>query len=420
MTSTTLDSTAGSIVAPVESSDVSDPQTGSNIPVALGSGHLALLDGLRAYLASWVVVCHVMWASGYETDSLEGAWAVLCQGAHAVDVFVLLSGFVIFKLLDDRRETYGAFITRRFFRLFPAYIVLFMLAIPASRIAADNLALSGHYFRPAQATAVATQFHEWWRNIGWHAVLHAVMLHGIVPQRLLAEGPGAFLEPAWSISLEWQFYLIAPLACALATSGNRTQRVIVNLAALLLYILAAGHVIPAVDFGAALPFHAEYFYLGAVSYFLYKRNLRTPISETPAVVMLIVSLFVFQRGHRYAGLIPICSWAIVLGLLLERSTHGWRALATKPFLHPIAQYVGRISYSLYLCHWVALFVMQHVLLELAPDLSRLTHCAALVVLTFAASLPASALLYRYVELPGIRTGQLLVARFSAASSRVRA
>jgi peptidoglycan/LPS O-acetylase OafA/YrhL len=381
------------------------------------SQHLALLDGLRAYLASWVLVCHVMWVSGYECDNLDGACAVICRGVHAVDVFVLLSGFVIFKLLDARTETYGLFIVRRFLRLFPAYILLFLLAIPASYVARNDLALSSRYFTPAHAFEVATQFREWFQNIGWHTLLHFTMLHGAVPHSVLPEGPGAFLEPAWSISLEWQFYLVAPFAYALSASGNQKRLLFVNLAALLLFVLAAGGAIPAVDFGAALPFHAEYFYLGAASYFLYERNLRAPISDSPALVLVITCLFVFQLGHRYPGLIPLCIWGVVLGLLLEHGSNRWTRWAVAPFVHPIAQYVGRISYSLYLCHMVWLFVLQHVLLRLAPDLSRTAHCLWLTALTFAVSIPTSALLFRYVESPGIRLGRTLAKQREPAEAK---
>ncbi|MST94839.1 MAG: acyltransferase, partial [Pedosphaera sp.] len=44
------------------------------------------------------------------------------RAGMAVDIFLILSGFVIFNLLD-RGETYGVFITRRFFRLFPAFLL---------------------------------------------------------------------------------------------------------------------------------------------------------------------------------------------------------------------------------------------------------------------------------------------------------
>ncbi len=372
-------------------------------------GHLPLLDGVRAYLAIWVLISHAMWLSGFEADALDGVWSIVCRGAHAVDVFVLLSGFVIFKLLDARRESYGVFITRRFLRLYPVYIVLFLAAIPAARLAVGNLVLASHYFTGAQAAHLAAQYRAWFEHLGWHTVLHFSMLHGVVPRAILPEGPGAFLEPAWSVSLEWQFYLVAPLAYALATSARRLHRVAVSLAALLAFALAAAGLVPFVDFGAALPFHAEYFFIGAVSWFFYKRASALPLSNTPTVVFLVTSLFVFQLGRRNPQLIAVCVWMIVLGLLLERDGR-WMRLLTTPFCHPVAQFVGRISYSMYLCHMILLYLMQYLLLRFAPSLGRTAHCVWLVMLTFAAALPVSALLFRWIEEPAIRLGRALKQR----------
>jgi len=331
---------------------------------------------------------------------------VVCRGAHAVDVFVLLSGFVIFKLLDARTETYGVFIARRFLRLYPVYILLFLAAIPAARLAVSNLALASPYFTDARAAHLAGQYRAWFDHIGWHSLLHFSMLHGVVPRAILPESPGAFLEPAWSVSLEWQFYLLAPLAYALATSARRLHRIAVSMAALLAFTLAAVGFVPFVDFGAALPFHAEYFFLGAMSWFFYKRASTMPLSSTPTVVFLVTSLFVFQLGHRNPQLIPVCVWMIVLGLLLEREGRLAKLLVA-PFCNPFAQFVGRISYSMYLCHMILLYLMQYVLLRFAPSLGRTAHCVWLVGLTFAASLPVSALLFRCVEEPAMRLGRAL-------------
>jgi peptidoglycan/LPS O-acetylase OafA/YrhL len=379
----------------------------SDVAAPPREGHLALFDGLRAYLASWVLVCHAMWLSGYDADELSGVWAVVARGSHAVDVFVMLSGFVIFKLLDTRRESYGAFVFRRFLRLYPVFILLFMLAIPTARMAADDLVLASRYYSEAHTAEVAAQFSAWFAHIEWHSFLHMFMLHGIVPRTLLLEAPGAFLEPAWSISLEWQFYLVAPAAYALATSKRGWHRIAVSAGALIAFALAASGLLPKVDFGAALPFHAEYFYLGALSYFLYKQTLRAPLSNTPALVAIVTSLFVFQLGHRYSTLIPICLWTVVLGLLFERGNNRWVAILTKPLLLPAAQCVGRISYSLYLCHMLLLYIVQHFLLRAAPDLSRATHCLWLTLFTFAAAVPVSAFLFRHVEEPAMRFGKSL-------------
>jgi peptidoglycan/LPS O-acetylase OafA/YrhL len=44
-----------------------------------------------------------------------------------------------------------------------------------------------------------------------HVVAHLTMLHGAISNNLLPWSDYAFNSPAWSISVEWQFYLLAPL-----------------------------------------------------------------------------------------------------------------------------------------------------------------------------------------------------------------
>ena len=77
---------------------------------------------MRAYLAFWVVLCHVLWMSGYTEDFFSGPAKLLVQGRRAVDVFIIISGFVIFSVLDQQKEGWRPFIVRRFFRLFPLFI----------------------------------------------------------------------------------------------------------------------------------------------------------------------------------------------------------------------------------------------------------------------------------------------------------
>ncbi|MET0387440.1 MAG: acyltransferase [Polyangiales bacterium] len=382
-----------------------EPQPSASITAP----HLPQLDGLRGGLALWVVVCHVMWAAGYERDELHGALAVLREGAYAVDLFVVLSGFVICLLLDRRRESYTAFITRRFMRLFPAYVLLFIAAIPVSRIAAENLALGAHYLTAAHLHEVSGQIAAWWRHANLHTLLHLTMLHGIVPRTLLPEAPGAFLEPAWSISLEWQFYLVAPLVYAALTSREPRRRVFAHVAMVGLFVLAALGKLPRVDFGAALPFHIEYFYIGAASYFVYRRNLQSPLFETPLLGLGSLAVFLVALTQ-HGAVIPLCLWLLFLGLLLEAPRSPWSRTLERPLVHPAAQFIGRRSYGLYLCHMPLLECVHRVILQVAPRLGRGAHFASLLGGTLLVSLPAAALIYTYVESPGIRLGHQLASR----------
>ena len=67
---------------------------------------------------------------GYSIEAdLGRGLRILMHGDYAVDVFILLSGFVIHKLWHDAREPYRIFIARRFLHLWPAYAVRLLGAL---------------------------------------------------------------------------------------------------------------------------------------------------------------------------------------------------------------------------------------------------------------------------------------------------
>lgn len=149
------------------------------------------LDDLRGCLSWWVVIIHAFWLTNHR---LEGFWL---NGNTPVNLFVVLSGYCITQLLLSKRETFGAFILRRWFRLFPAFFVCLLFAIVVRPLTVGTNALD-----LARETSEGT---FWWQ----HLAAHFLMLHGAVSAWLSWSGQ-ALLPPAWSISLEWQLYLIAP------------------------------------------------------------------------------------------------------------------------------------------------------------------------------------------------------------------
>jgi peptidoglycan/LPS O-acetylase OafA/YrhL len=371
---------------------------------------LGAVEGFRAYLALWVVICHALWASGYEPAMLSGLPSLLRQGDLAVEVFVIISAFVIFLLLDTKRLSFVPFIVRRFFRLFPLFVVLFIIAIPISKVSLWNATHAGAYLTPQHIDHQVLRIESWWQNLEWHAPLHLLMLQGAVPETLLSDSPGAFLDPAWSVSLEWQFYLVAPLAFGLAVSSRPFRRIALYLGCGLLFLAARG-VLPPVKYGAALPYHVEYFFVGAVSYFIYRSYSGRARAANPFLLGCCVALvLVGAGGDEPLRFVPLALWIAFLGLMLEdRSTISWRIVSSL-FTNRIAQGLGRISYSIYLSHMLLLAIVQYALLRWAPDLGRAAHFGVLLALTAVGTILASMFLYQYLEAPGISVGRALTQR----------
>ena len=378
------------------------------------SSRLKLIEGIRAYLALWVLVCHVLWMSGYTEDVLSGPAKLLVQGRCAVDVFIIISGFVIFFVLDKQKEGWQPFLIRRFFRLFPLFMVMFLAAIAVSRLTSWNVEYLGKYWRPDQAQFMGALIDSWWRNLHWHLPLHLLMLHGTVPQTILPDSPGAFLFPGWSVSLEWQFYLVAPLAFLLATSSKAFHRTGLCVACALLFV-GARRIFPYVNFGAALPFHVEFFFIGSASYFLYKRNSEQNISRTWFPVCCAIALFLLAVGSRSLLVVPIALWVAFLGLLLENPASLPAGSLSRLFTSPFIQFLGRISYSIYLAHVLVIALMQRALLICIPQLTRIAHFWALLAASIAVTIAVSAVLYHFIEAPAMRLGRLFARKLASPS-----
>jgi peptidoglycan/LPS O-acetylase OafA/YrhL len=368
----------------------------------LRSERLPEIEGLRAYLALWVVAGHVLWASGYEARELAGIPLLIRSPELAVDLFIVVSGFVIFLALDTTKHRPLEFVVRRFFRLYPVFALVFLVAIPVSKVMLWN-AIHG---RPlGRGGPKLDQIVGWWDNIVWHVPLHLTMLHGLVPEHILPDAPGAFLIPGWSISLEWQFYLVAPLAFAWATGTSRLQRVGLFAICAAMMFVDYGDV-PSVRYGAALPYKVEYFFLGAASWFVFKHRaiLRTPGAWFALAGNGVLGIYLI-RGFVHGSPIPTMLWVAFLGLILEPPSFPVRRLVSPLLTNPVTALLGRVSYGVYLSHLILLALIQAALLTVFPELGRWSHAAILFVATAATSVPVSIALRRYVELPGIEFGR---------------
>lgn len=348
-------------------------------------------EGLRAFLAWWVVACHFLIFSGlYRHPRLM---AHFLDASQAVAVFMILSGFVISRLLLCRIP-YREFIVQRCFRLYP----IFLLAFLASAFLEHTFGLGGSFDYGVPAFVR----YPWW-DFG----SHALMLHGLVPIQIAPGIATSYLPPAWSISLEWQFYLLAPWLVRFIYRPDLPSSLVVAALALL-RVLSHAHLLGAYDMNAFLPLRFELFLLGIASSRLWdfwpqaSSAFRRQLPRLAGLGVLI--FFAFTRSLT----LPI--WTLVLFTALECRHaapriffRGLRAvLAAKP-----AQWLGRISYSTYLIHWPILAALHTLCFHALPGLSELARVSLLALTGPLLITAGSFLTYRWIEAPAIRYGKSL-------------
>jgi len=360
---------------------------------------LAALESLRGLLAVWVLAAHVAGRALLDSDIQAAHLAAITEPLLPVYVFMALSGFVIFYLLDGKRQSYRTFLTHRFFRLMPLYLVVLVavaLTVGAQLHSLESL--------PWQNRTVADSIkihRETLDNFWPHLGAHLFLLQGLIPDSWLADSNFTFLSQGWSVSLEWQFYLLAPLVLLMIR-----RMLYLSLAAMVVamaMLQAAG--IAGVGF---LPNQFHYFALGIASYYLFKAKRGVPGRGVVADVVLLALCGIAFLSLEVAW--PVIVWLLVFhvianqrrGVATPLTAIGLPLLETAPL-----QWLGRISYSVYLVHIPVLYAVFHILSHVAPELRNWQFLAAALPATLVLTIGISALTYRWIEQPGINLGRRL-------------
>lgn len=359
-------------------------------------GYRADVEGLRAVAILLVVACHA------QVKALAG-------GFVGVDVFYVLSGYLITGLLVKEIQTTGTlcfanFYARRLRRLLPALLLMLAVVCVLGRLL---LAANGQAGQALAATSAAlwlSNFHFAFSSMGYFQ-------------------PGAesnlFLH-TWSLGVEEQFYLVWPLLITLAMgvwAGAKPKRALARLKyvfgavfvlALALSLYWTWHA-PRLAF-YMMPSRAWQFALGALAFLAVGspsfrlQSFRVPepwcVVAGWAGLALILAASLWLTGAvpypGYWALLPTIGAALVLAAGANSGGRGnishW--LSTRPM-----QAIGRVSYAWYLWHWPVLLLGAQLI-----DVHDAWNRLLLVVL----SLLIAALSYHFFETPIRRWRKLLV------------
>lgn len=282
------------------------------------------INGLRAIAVAAVVLFH------FGVFGFDG-------GFVGVDVFFVISGFlmtgIIFGKLERTRFSLLAFYLDRARRIIPALAVLCVclmlfgwFVLPPSQYAAlgkhaaSAVSFTSNHVFSGEAGYFEAAAHEKW------------LLH------------------TWSLSVEWQFYLLYPIVIIVAAKFMPLVRVrwLIVLGTGASFVLSVywSSRWPSISF-FLLPTRAWEMLAGALV-FLFPiawRGRSARIAEVAGLATILISVLAFSEVDVWPGWlasIPVLGSALVIASAQSKS----------PFTNnPLSQFLGKISYSVYLWHW---------------------------------------------------------------------
>ncbi len=274
------------------------------------------IDGLRFLATMAVLLFHIQGELGHHglhRVPVHYAWlaAVLSTGNRGVQLFFVISGYILGRpfaahyLFGKQRPSIGQYLVRRVTRLQPPY--LFNLVVCA--------------------IVYGVAFHAGWKVVLSHFAASAFYMHHF----FFGSSPITLDPVAWSLEIEVQFYLIAPLLTLVFLIHSATTR----RAVLVLAMLASAW--------AQVCFHLSNMTLvGQLQYFLAGLLL----------VDLMTTLFNKFPHHRYWDLVSLVGWPLVF-LPKAQAIQFW--LPPLIVLLYVAALRGQWMTRLLRLRWVTLF-----------------------------------------------------------------
>lgn len=313
-------------------------------------------------------------------------------GYVGVDVFFVISGFLITghlfeSLQQNGRIRFMDFYARRVRRILPASLVIATMTLVIGIALCPPLA-RGHIVRDALAT---------------FAYVPNVLFATEGTDYLAEQSPSPF-QHYWSLGVEEQMYLIWPVVMLMGfvLVRSRFTYFITFVSIVLLASLVSSVVLTAnnqpVAFFMVYTRAWEFLVGGIVAIVLARTSLRLGARSAVAsaalgVACLLAAVFWFNEETAFPGaaaLIPVAGTACLLVAGAgPRENVFTKLLSLKAF-----QFLGRISYSLYLVHWPLLILTQLAVGEQFP-----LDWPARTIVGVVAAIPLAWLLYRWVEVP---------------------
>lgn len=333
--------------------------------------YVPALDGLRAIAVLMVFLAHL---------------GVMRGGVYGVEIFFVLSGYLITEVLANSHGQggfLGTFYFRRFLRLFPPLALVCVVVVIAA-----------------------------WLG-GWDSNVHSDALSSVLYTqawtRALDLSPSYLLAHTWSLSVEEQFYLVWPLVWLLLVRF-RDARVTIGLVIGLLVLAYVyqffmahtasyeGRVYMAPDT------RAQAILVGAVGSMASRmpglaQKIVRAMASIPLLTLPVAILISYASdwGVERGLLVSVFTLMLILRVVVHRDSMDSKVLAVSPLVG-----LGKISYGFYLWHLPIVWVLLQI---------YGFGVWAAGILGLSATLAASYASYRWLERPALRLRSVAPASF---------
>lgn len=321
-------------------------------------------------------------------------------GDLGVGFFFVLSGFLITYLLEKERSRTGKisikdFYIRRLLRIWPLYFLALAIMIAVSSL-----------FRG---------FTVYKTYIDWNEIISNIFFVGNI-FKAFYHTSNEMIAILWSIAVEEQFYFLWPV---IYSFGRRH----------ITYILAFGIAVSMYfryKYANQFPIR-EFFTLTVMAYLLigalagiHGPKLKSKIAKRPIMIttlsligflaLLSVRGFAFTYSYpRWFIAVDGPIFAILFALIILSAAFGGKERRDKNIFSRVTEYLGTVSYGLYIYHLIALTTILYIFQKLGFDRGDLSIVSFLVLaaVVFGSVVLVSSVSYRYFEKPFLK----LKARF---------
>lgn len=315
------------------------------------------IDGLRALSIIPVVLFHA------QVPFFEG-------GFVGVDTFFVISGYLITSLIVSGIENndfhFSKFYLRRARRLLPALFLVYIFSLSFSLIVDSNIGIASTSKQIASGIIYLSNWYYFF-EIGYFSSssLDYMLLH------------------TWSLSIEEQFYLVFPVAIWAFWKRSRRAALIFVIIATLASFAYSLHLSLSDSFNGAYYNSLSRFWEIGVGACVALANIRLMRFVTAvrliALLVILGAPLVISASMPFpapAALPSVVATVCLLITMPQKSEWVGVILSSRPFV-----YIGRLSYSIYLWHWVifsAAYKLSYFSLATAPVLILLTVGVSIV------------------------------------------